>query len=81
MAPIQLMIGQALENRPRRKGVEEELKANSALLRDAKKTLDTEALRRADEDAADADIAARSSAAGEPELDPAPKLAKAEANN
>ena len=79
MAPIQLMLGQALENRPRKKDVEEELKANAALLRDAKKAWDTETQRRAVEDAADADIAAKSPAAGEPEPDPAPKLAKDEA--
>ena len=75
------MLGQALENRPRKKDVEEELKANAALLRDAKKAWDTETQRRAVEDAADADIAAKSPAAGEPEPDPAPKLAKDEAND
>ena len=81
MAPLRQMVGQALQDHLRRKIVEEELKSSSALLRDAKEALEIEVQRRANEDAADAEIAAEASAAGQPEPDAAPKLAKDEANN
>ena len=81
MAPLRQMVGQALQDHLRRKIVEEELKSSSALLRDAKEALEIEEQRRANEDAADAEIAAEASAAGQPEPDAAPKLAKDEAND
>ena len=64
MAPLRQMVGQALQDHLRRKIVEEELKSSSALLRDAKEALEIEEQRRANEDAADAEIAAEASAAG-----------------
>ena len=75
------MVGQALEDQLRKKIVEERLQSSFPLLQDAKEAVETEERRRANEDAVDAANAADASAAGHPEPDTAPKLAKDAAND